>query len=173
MTTSSSSSGFGGRTQATTNTTRASTSGQTTSAATAQGTVTSVGAVASASSGVATFPVTVTFKGDQTLFFVGGSVIADIVTSATGTVVLVPVRAITTAQDGTRTAELSTDGTINHTKTVTVTTGTTSNGMIEIKSGLQVGDKVVAAGLSASTGSGASTGTGSFGGGTSQSRTGQ
>jgi multidrug efflux pump subunit AcrA (membrane-fusion protein) len=117
--------------------------------------------------------VTVTFKGDQTLFFVGGSVIADIVTSATGTVVLVPVRAITTAQDGTRTAELSTDGTINHTKTVTVTTGTTSNGMIEIKSGLQVGDKVVAAGLSASTGSGASTGTGSFGGGTSQSRTGQ
>ena len=173
VTTSSSSSGFGGRTQATTNTTRASTSGQTTSAATAQGTVTSVGAVASASSGVATFPVTVTFKGDQTLFFVGGSVIADIVTSATGTVVLVPVRAITTAQDGTRTAELSTDGTINHTKTVTVTTGTTSNGMIEIKSGLQVGDKVVAAGLSASTGSGASTGTGSFGGGTSQSRTGQ
>ena len=173
VTTASSASGFGGRTQATTNTTRAATSGQTTSAATAQGTVTAVGAVASASSGVATFPVTVAFKADPTQFFVGGSVIADIVTSTTGTVVLVPVRAITTAQDGTRTAELSTDGTINHTKTVTVTTGTTSNGMIEIKSGLQVGDKVVAAGLSASSGSGASTGTGSFGGGTSQSRTGQ
>jgi multidrug efflux pump subunit AcrA (membrane-fusion protein) len=171
VTTSSNSSGFGGRNQATTNTTRASATSGTTSAATAQGAVTSVGAVASASSGVATFPVTVAFKADPTQFFVGGSVIADIVTSTTGTVVMVPVRAVTTAQDGTRTVELSTDGTVNHTKTVTVTTGTTSNGMIEIRSGLQVGDKVVAAGLSASSGSGTSTGIGSFGG-SGQSRTG-
>jgi multidrug efflux pump subunit AcrA (membrane-fusion protein) len=172
VTTSSNSSGFGGRNQATTNSTRPATTSGTTSAATAQGTVTSVGAVASASSGVATFPVTVAFKADPTQFFVGGSVIADIVTSTTGTVVMVPVRAVTSAQDGTRTVQLSTDGTIDHTKTVTVTTGTTSNGMIEIRSGLQVGDKVVAAGLSASAGSGTSTGNGSFGG-SGQSRTGQ
>ncbi|MGZ4694958.1 MAG: RND transporter, partial [Acidimicrobiales bacterium] len=104
---------------------------------------TAVGAVADASSGVATFPVTVTFTAPADEFFVGATVTAKIVTSATGDVVQVPSLAITTAADGTTTVLVSTDGSTTNTKQRTVATGTTSNGMTEIRSGLADGEQVV------------------------------
>jgi multidrug efflux pump subunit AcrA (membrane-fusion protein) len=57
--------------------------------------------------------------------------------------VQVPAQAVTTASDGTTTVLVSTDGSTTNTKDRTVTTGITSNGMIEIKSGLTAGEQVV------------------------------
>jgi hypothetical protein len=139
-----------------------------------------VGAVADASSGVATFPVTVTFDAAPDKFFVGATVAGQIVTSATGDVIQVPARAVTTATDGSTTVALSTDGTADHTKTQAVTTGITSGGLIEIKSGLSVGDQVViirrtfpGAGAGGGTGGGGSTRTGAGTGTGTNGRTGQ
>lgn len=114
-----------------------------TSAATATGAVSSVGSVASASSGVATFPVVVVFKGDPTQFFVGASVIADIVVNSTPEVLQLPVRAISTSSDGTTTVQLSRNGSLTDTTRTVVTTGTVANGMVEIASGLKKGEQVV------------------------------
>lgn len=112
------------------------------SGATASGTVTEVGKVASASSGVATYPVTVTFAADPAQFFVGGSVTAQITTTKIDNVVQVPSQAVTTDADGSS-VQLSTDGTADHTETRTVTTGITASGMVQITAGLNAGDKVV------------------------------
>jgi hypothetical protein len=54
--------------------------------------VTEVGKVASASSGVATYPVTVTFTADPAQFFVGGSVTAQITTARSTTSCRCPPR---------------------------------------------------------------------------------
>lgn len=129
----------GGRGQ--TSTTARSTT--TATAATATGTVSSVGSVATATSGVATFPVVVVFRADPTQFFVGGSVIADIVINSTGDVLQLPVRAVTVAPDGTSTVQLSRNGSLTATVTTVVTTGTVASGMVEIRSGLRKGDQVV------------------------------
>ena len=64
--------------------------GGATSAATATGTVTDVAKVADASSGVATYPVTVTFTADANDFFVGSTVTAAIVTNTRTNVLQVP-----------------------------------------------------------------------------------
>ena len=139
---------FGGRQQQTTTTVAAAANTQSTATgATTKGKVTSVGAVASASTGVATFPVTVLFTGDPTKFYVGASVIATITVSSTADVLSVPTRAVTTAADGSSTVELSVDGSTTNTKVVSVTTGTSGGGQIEIRAGLKRGDKVVVPGL--------------------------
>lgn len=139
LTVTTSSGGTSGRGQTSTT---VATSGST-SAATATGVVSTVGSVASATSGVATFPVVVVFKGDATQFFVGASVIADIVISSTGEVLQLPVRAITTNSDGTTTVQLSKNGSLTDMTRTVVTTGTVSNGMVEIVSGVKKGDQVV------------------------------
>ena len=155
ITTSSSSTatgGFGGRQQTTTTTIAAAANTRsTTTGATTTGKVVSVGAVASASTGVATFPVTVLFTGDPTKFYVGASVIATITVASSADVLSVPVRAVTTAADGSSTVELSVDGTTTNTKVVAVTTGTSGGGQIEIRSGLSRGQKVIVPGISAAT----------------------
>jgi hypothetical protein len=105
--------------------------------------VTSVGKVATASSGVATYTVTVTFTDTSKEIFAGSTVTAAIVTSHRSDVLQVPSRAVTTDQDGSS-VQLAVDGTANgKIETRAVTTGETLGGMTEITSGLRAGDQVV------------------------------
>ncbi len=111
--------------------------------ATATGTVTAVSKVADASSGVAKYPVTITFTADSKDFYVGATVTGDISTDVRNNVVQVSSRAITTT-NGASTVVVATNGTLSGpTETRTVETGLTANGMTEITSGLKAGDKVV------------------------------
>jgi len=107
--------------------------------ASATGTVTSVGTVASSSSGVATFPVVITISGTPAAFHAGASASAAIVYSQKVNVLAVPVTALTQS-NGTSYVTVSANG---KTSKRAVTTGTTSNGQIEITSGLQTGEQVV------------------------------
>jgi multidrug efflux pump subunit AcrA (membrane-fusion protein) len=141
------------------------TSGGTQAAAT--GTVTTVSKIATASSGVATYPVTVSFTGDPTKVFVGATATASITTGERSGVLLVPTRAITTT-NGVSTVTVALDGTVGgRTETRTVQTGETSNGMVEVTSGLSDGDKVIVevpAAFANATGAGGFTGTRGGGG---------
>jgi multidrug efflux pump subunit AcrA (membrane-fusion protein) len=103
------------------------------------GKVTSVGTVASSSSGVATFPVVIDVDGAPDAFHDGASASAAIVYSETANVLAVPLNAVTQSS-GESYVTVSTNG---KTSRRTVTTGTTANGQIEITSGLQAGDQVV------------------------------
>lgn len=111
--------------------------------ATATGIVTEVGKVADASSGVASYPVTVTFQADSSDFYIGTTVVADITTDSKSDVVQVTSRAVTTNNDQSQ-VTVATDGTADGaTETRTVTTGETIDGRTEIVSGLSAGDKVI------------------------------
>jgi len=110
-----------------------------TDGATATGTVTSVGTIADASSGVASYPVEVTFEGSPDEFYVGGTAQIDIAYDEVADAVQVPTMAVTTA-DGASTVEVVTDG--GH-ETRTVETGITSGAMVQITSGLEAGEQVV------------------------------
>jgi len=107
--------------------------------ASATGTVTSVGTVASSSSGVATFPVVITIPGTPNAFHAGASASAAIVYSELSNVLAVPVSAVTQS-GGASYVTVSANG---KTSKRTVTTGTTSNGQIEITSGVRAGEQVV------------------------------
>lgn len=111
--------------------------------ASATGTVTDVGKVADASSGVATYPVTISFDSTGNDFFVGSTVTGAIATEERANVLQVSSLAVTTT-DGTSTVSVTADGTTTGpTETRTVTTGLTANGNTEILSGLKAGEKVV------------------------------
>lgn len=113
--------------------------------ASASGTVTAVSKVATATSGVATFTVTVSFEDTSNRIFIGSTVTGNIVTATRPDVVQVPSRAVTTDDSGS-TVRLAVDGTTTgKTETRTVTTGATLSGQTEITSGLTAGDKVVIA----------------------------
>lgn len=118
-------------------------SGTTTTGTGVSGTVTEVGQVADASSGVASYPVTVSFTTDDAQFTVGSSVSASITVSQRKDVVQVPVLAVTTT-NGASTVLVATDGTADGaTETRTVETGERQDGMVEITSGLKSGEKVI------------------------------
>ena len=80
--------------------TNAATGGQGGTGATATGTVTDVGRVASASSGVASYPVTITFDAPASQFFVGATVTGAIDVQTVKNAVQVPSRAVTTDANG-------------------------------------------------------------------------
>jgi multidrug efflux pump subunit AcrA (membrane-fusion protein) len=106
------------------------------------GTVTTVGKVASASSGVAQYPVTVTFATDNTGISIGTTVTGAISTSVVNDVLQIPLRAVTTT-NGKSTVQVALDGKANgRTETRTVQTGQSAGGMIVITSGLKEGDQV-------------------------------
>lgn len=110
---------------------------------TATGTVTTVGRVADASSGVATYPVTVTFDADASKVFVGSTATAEIAVSQRSDVIQVPERAVTTS-GGRSVVTVATEGRADGaTEQREVTTGETSSGMVEITSGLKAGEQVV------------------------------
>ena len=104
-----------------------------------EGTVTSVGAVASADSGVATFPVEITVEGSADEFFPGAVAeveivhdqIADAVTVSAMAVSQVDGQATVTVADGDRREERA------------VTTGITSGASIQVVDGLEAGEQVV------------------------------
>jgi hypothetical protein len=109
----------------------------------ATGMVTDVGKIADASSGVATYPVTITFAASATDFYVGSTVTGAIATNTRENVVQVSSLAITNT-NGVSTVTVATDGTTTSpTETRTVTTGLVANGQTEITSGLKAGEKVV------------------------------
>ena len=105
----------------------------------AAGEVTEVGAMADASSGVASYPVTVAFTDDSGDYNVGATVMVEITYAERDDVVQVPSLAVTTAE-GTATVTVRTDG---GDEERTVETGLTSGTMVEITSGLTAGEQVV------------------------------
>lgn len=106
----------------------------------AHGLVWEVGKIADASSGVASYPVTVLFEDTNGDFDAGASVSADITYAQVEDVVQVPTFAITTADDGSSTVTVRTD---SGDETRTVETGLASGTMTEITSGLEAGETVV------------------------------
>ncbi len=112
----------------------------TTAAGQASGTVASVGAIADASSGVASFPVTVTLTSTADDITVGSTVDVNIVYQRIDDAIQVPVQAVSRRTDGGSTVVVRTD---SGDETRTVETGITSDGMVQITSGLEAGEQVV------------------------------
>lgn len=122
----------------------------------ADGLVTEVETVADASSGVATYPVTVAFTSDDGTYNAGASVTVEITYASVDDAVQVPSMAVTTGTDGTSTVTVQTD---DGTEERTVEIGLTDGSMVQITSGLEAGESVV---ITAPTGGpGGSTDTGS------------
>lgn len=105
----------------------------------ATGSVTSVGAIADASSGVASFPVVVTFAGTNAELAVGSTVDVEIVYERIEDAVQVPAQAVGN-DGGASTVVVRTD---EGDETRTVETGITSGGMVQITDGLEAGEQVV------------------------------
>ncbi len=130
--------------------------------ATATGTVTEVSKVAATSSGVATYPVTISFNAPAKDFYVGATVTGAISTATRTNVLQVSSLAITTS-NGVSTVQVAKDGTTTGpTETRTVQTGLTDNGMTEITSGLVAGEKVIIS-LPSFPGAGSTSGRGGSG----------
>jgi membrane fusion protein, macrolide-specific efflux system len=131
------------------------------------GTVTSVGLLASSTSGVASFPVIVTVTGTPKGLFVGSSASVSVIYRQLADVLEVPAAAIHYSA-GKATVLQSRSG---KTVSVPVGAGLTSGGVTQITSGLSAGQQVLvaqstspSAGAGGSTRSGTGTG-GGFGGG--------
>jgi len=105
----------------------------------ATGEVTELSTIADASSGVASYPVTVSFTDDSGDFQAGASVLVEITYAEKTDAVMVPVLAVSNS-NGTSTVTVDND---SKRETRTVTTGLTSGRMIEIESGLEEGESVV------------------------------
>jgi multidrug efflux pump subunit AcrA (membrane-fusion protein) len=131
--------------------------------ATATGTVASVSKVATTTSGVAGYPVVITFDADANAFYPGATVSASIATEAKDDVLQVPTRAISTRNGSPVVTVATTKQVGGPTEVRTVTTGITAGGETEITSGLTKGEDVV---ITLPTFGGAGTRrTGGFGGG--------
>jgi macrolide-specific efflux system membrane fusion protein len=103
------------------------------------GTVTSVGLVASSSSTVATFPVTIAITGSPTGLYAGSTATVSIVTKEIVNAVQVPTAAISYSN-----GQSTVTAVVNGSHVVkSVTTGQVSSGDTQITSGLSSGDKVV------------------------------
>ncbi|MCU1355288.1 MAG: secretion protein HlyD [Acidimicrobiales bacterium] len=107
----------------------------------AQGLVTEVSKVADASSGVASYPVTVAFNDTSGDYNVGATVTVAITYAEVQNAIQVPTLAVTTT-NGASTVTVSSNG---KDETRTVTTGLTSGSMEQITSGLKEGETVVLA----------------------------
>lgn len=103
------------------------------------GLVTEVASVADASSGVASYAVTVAFTDDSGTFNVGATASVDITYAEVADAISVPARAVTTTGT-TSTVTVRADG---EDETRTVTTGLTAGTMVQITSGLAEGEEVV------------------------------
>lgn len=107
------------------------------------GSVATVGRVADASSGVATYAVTVTFTDDSGEIWAGSTTEADIHVSDRDDVTVVESMAVS-VDGGDSTVTVALDGTVDGaTEVRTVTTGETSGNMTEIVDGVAVGELVV------------------------------
>ncbi len=124
-------------------------------AVTATGEVVEVDRIADASSGVAIYAVTVGFDDTDGNFFIGTSVVADVVTSERKGVTQIPLTALASSQDG-ASVTLAVDGTTRgrHRDANGVDRGDLRQAMIEITDGLQPGDRVIAERVVAGPGGG-------------------
>ena len=111
----------------------------TTTGTTATGSVTEVGQIADASSGVASYPVTVAFTDDTGKFNVGATVQVAITIAQVQDAIQVPTFAITT--DGTTSTVTVDDNGKQSTREVT--TGLVSGALTQVTSGLKAGEQVV------------------------------
>jgi macrolide-specific efflux system membrane fusion protein len=145
------------------------------------GKLTAIDTSGSVSSGVTTYPTTITFDSNESKIYPNMAVTAKIITEIKDNVLLVPTSAIQTT-NGTSTMRILKNGQIT---SFTVETGSSSDTQTEIVSGISEGDTVVTGSTStATTGSpsttspfggngigGLRTGGGGFGGGTGGNRT--
>jgi macrolide-specific efflux system membrane fusion protein len=145
--------------------------GAATTAATAiYGTVTSVGLIASSTSGVTSYPVTINVTGSQPTLHPGASATVAIIVKQLTDVMAIPTTAIHYTGS---TAKVTRVVGGKHVET-TVTTGAASGAQTQITKGLAVGDTIVVpvtqraggfGGAGARTGTGGTGGTGGFPGG--------
>lgn len=128
------------------------------------GTVSSVGVIASSSSGVATFPVTIAVTGSPTGLYVGGTAGVAIIVKALTDVLTVPTSAIHTENGLTVVHQVKNGATVTTPVTLGLVSGTTT----QVTKGLSLGDEVVVSTSSFGAGSGSTgtrtRGTGTFGG---------
>lgn len=109
------------------------------STTTVYGTVTSVGLVASSSSSVATFPVTIAITGSPTGLYAGSTATVSIVTKEIINALQVPTAAISYSN-----GQATVTAVVNGSDVVkSVTTGQVASGYTQITNGLKSGDKVV------------------------------
>lgn len=133
------------------------------SSTTVYGTVSSLGIVASVSSGVATFPVTVAVTGTPSGLYSGMTAQATIIVLDRSGVLTVPSSAVHTVGTASYVYELHGGKEVEH----SVTVGAVGTTLTQITSGLTSGTKVVLANLSESVSTG-STGSTTTGSGTSR-----
>ena len=110
------------------------------------GTVSQITPLASTSSGVASFPVTIAITGTPPGLFAGASAQVSIVVLQRSNVLTVPTSAVHTFGSRSVVNVLQGDKQVSH----TVTTGATDAARTEVTSGLSAGDQVVLANLNAS-----------------------
>jgi multidrug efflux pump subunit AcrA (membrane-fusion protein) len=125
------------------------------------GLVTSVGIVASASSGTAAFPVVVAVTGSPTGLYAGSTATLAITYRQVSNVLVVPTLAITRSGQAAY-VTLSAHGSQTRKQ---VTVGLSSGGSTEVTSGLAAGDTVLVAVRTGGAGTGTGTRGGGFGGG--------
>lgn len=106
----------------------------------ATGKVTEVGTIADASSGVAEYPVKVSFKDASGDYNAGANVLVEITYATVQNAVQVPALAITSDGGGSTVTVVGDDGAR---ETRSVTTGLRSGTMVQITQGLQAGEQVV------------------------------
>jgi multidrug efflux pump subunit AcrA (membrane-fusion protein) len=127
------------------------------------GKVSAIDTTGAVSSGVTTYPVTITFDTGDSHIYPNMAVSATIITSIKDDVLIVPSTAIQTT-NGTSSVRVLKNG---QSQQVTVTTGNTSDTETEITSGLNEGDTVITSTISTGTTTTGSTSTASpFGGST-------
>jgi multidrug efflux pump subunit AcrA (membrane-fusion protein) len=131
------------------------------------GTVSSVGLIASSSSGVASFPLTIAVTGSPSGLYAGSSADVSIIVKQLTDVLEVPSAAISYDSSGNATVTVVSDG---HQSVHDVTVGASANGETQITGGLKAGDKVLERVVHISGVAGGAAGrgftrTGAFGGG--------
>ena len=138
------------------------------SSATVFGTVSSVGVIATTSSGVASFPVTVAVTGSPTGLYAGGTASVSIVVKEVADALVVPTAAITTVDGKTVVTQVK-DG---QQVSTPVTLGMVQGNLTQITAGLSEGDEVLVTRSGTTPGQGGGSGTatrtrgsGGFGGG--------
>jgi membrane fusion protein, macrolide-specific efflux system len=131
------------------------------------GTVSSVGLIASTSSGVASYPVTIAVTGSPKGLYAGASATVTLIVRQLSNATTVPTTALHFTSAGVVVYEIAGGHQVAH----PVTVGMTSNGKTQVTSGLSVGDEVVVpvtrTGGTTTGGTGGTTRsrTGGFGGG--------
>jgi membrane fusion protein, macrolide-specific efflux system len=132
---------------------------------TAYGIVSTISSVGTTTSGVTTFPVTITVTGSPTGLYAGASADVEIIVRQATNVLVVPTTAVHTLGTGSYVYILKNGKEVEQ----TVTVGAVGSPYTQITSGLKSGQDVVIASLSASISTSGSTGTGTgravFGGG--------